>query len=103
MLFCQGISSLVGQNDRCAYFPIDLALQGMLGLGLGTVGAIGSAVQAGTLSTLRTDVDAKATSTDLTTANTKITALETTVGTLSTSSTSSTTWLGNVCTNVSLG
>ena len=47
-----------------------------MGIGLGAAGAIGSAVQAGQLSSLSSKVDEKASQTDLTSALARITALE---------------------------
>ena len=70
-----------------------IIFQSVVSLGLGATGAIGSAVQAGQLTSLGNKVDEKASATDLTSAVGRISSLETATTTTSVS---------NICTNVSL-
>ena len=85
----------------------DVVLQNFISLGLSAVGAIGTVVQANEISSLRSDVGEKATSTALTDALARITSLESTVNTLSatvttlsSSGSSSATSLTSICTVV---
>ena len=76
-------------------------------MGLGAVGSLASAVQAGQISTLDQKVSDKAEATDLALASTRIGTLETklaaaeaTISTLSGSSTSSASSISSICTAV---
>ena len=62
---------------------IHFEFQNVISLGLSAVGAIGTVVQANEISSLRSDVDQKAASTDLANALAQITSLVSTVNTLS--------------------
>jgi hypothetical protein len=82
-------------------------LQNFISLGLGAVGAIGTVVQANEISSLRSYIDEKAASTDLSNALARLTTLESTLNTLSAtvttlsgSSGSSSTSLASICTTV---
>lgn len=77
-------------------------------MGLGAVGALGTAVQSGQISSLEQQVADKAAATDLALATTRIATLETdlaaaqaTIATLGTSSSSATSSITSICTAVS--